>query len=283
MSGAIWLSSYPKSGNTWMRLLLDNALSASDAPADINAMSLPSRSLLKRAEIEALTLIDTTLLDPAETDRLRSVIGPAVMREARDLGQDLFVKLHDAYRRLADGTPVLGRDAARAALYLLRDPRDVAVSLSHHNGKPIATTIETLVSAQSRMGGRRGGGDVQLAQTLLDWSGHVRSWTEQRDVPVKVIRYEDLRADTSGVLTATLDFLGIAAGPDAVNRAVAHTDLAELQQQERRSGFVERNLTSSAPFFRSGKIGAWREVLTEEQARTIEAAHGEVMRQFGYL
>lgn len=279
MAGPVWLASYPKSGNTSLRLLLANLLGGRPRPEDINNLGLATFSLVNRPVIEDLTLVDSFLLTGEECDRMRPSLMEEAWREAAD--HDIFIKLHDAYCHLADGTPLLGRPA-RAALYVLRDPRDVAVSLAFHTGNPIDKAVRQILSGSTRMGGNKPHHE-QVPQPLRDWSGHVRSWTGQRDVPVHVLRYEDLHVDTAGIFGRAVAFLGLEATPDEVARAVRQSDFSELQSQEAAKGFRERRPESTAPFFRAGRVGGWRDVLTSDQAATIEATHGMVMTEFGYL
>jgi aryl sulfotransferase len=117
----------------------------------------------------------------------------------------------------------------------------------------------------------------QLPQPLGDWSGHVRGWLEECDVPVHVVRYEDLPGAFGGVL----QFLGEAPDAERMERAIRHSRLEELQRQEAAHGFKERQ--SEAAFFRQGEVGAWRRTLRPDQVRRIEAAHGAMMQRFGYL
>ncbi|MBD9362424.1 sulfotransferase domain-containing protein [Methylomonas fluvii] len=282
MAGVVWLASYPKSGNTWVRLLLANLLSGKNQAVDINQIAVNACNIVNRLHVEELTLIDTNLLSKEETYPLRPLLADFIAEQAAAENKDVFVKLHDAYFRLHDGTPLTGKTAARA-LYFVRDPRDVAVSLSFHCGFSIDTAIDRLLSADTRMGGKLGTERGQLPQPLLDWSNHVRSWTRQNDVPIHVCRYEDLRADTAEVFSRILGFLQIGASQETVEQAVSFADFTELQQQEAEKGFRERQAISTAPFFRSGRVCEWVDALTPEQAAAIVAAHGEVMAEFGYL
>lgn len=275
----VWLASYPKSGNTWLRLLLANLLSGSGEPVDINRVELTLRTPVGRIDVEDMTLIDTGLLTPDEADQLRPRVVEGIVAEAAGR---CCIKVHDAFRMDTDGEPLLGLGAARAALYVVRDPRDVAVSFAHHRGGSIDKTIAAMNSVDHSMGNARDRWNRQLPQRLLDWSGHVLSWTGQRHVPTHVIRYEDLRADPVGTFGAAVAFLGLDVPPGAVGRAVRFAAFDELQRQEQRSGFCERQPESTAPFFRSGRAGAWAEVLSPAQADAIVAAHGRVMKRFGY-
>lgn len=283
MPGSIvWLASYVKSGNTWLRLLLANLLSDSPRPVDINNIDNADYSIMNRRDIEELTLVDSSLLSPAELDALWPCTVAAIAGTARREG---YHKLHEAYRRDARGVPLLGRGHARAALYVLRDPRDVAVSWAHHSGISLDRAIAELNRVDDAPAAKPRRHTPQIREVQLDWSRHVESWVDQRDVPVHVIRYEDMLADTAASLRGVVAFLGLDVAPDRVEHAVRCTEFKTLQAQERAHGFRERPPVAgkAAPFFRSGRAGAWREVLSAAQAQAIVEAHGRAMRRFGYL
>lgn len=279
-SSIVWLASYPKSGNTWLRLLLANLLSNEADAVDINDIDLPHRHVVARSGFDEHFLIDTSLLTREELDEMRPLLVGEVAGSAKG---DIYVKMHDAYRILESGEPLLGRGHARAALYMLRDPRDVAISWAHHCGTSIGKAIQEMNNPASSLGAKRKCYDSQVPQLLLDWSAHVGSWIEQTDVPVHVIRYEDLHDDPASALQAAADFLNLEVTPGKVQHAVNCTDFAALQRQEQGEGFCERPLKSASPFFRSGRFGGWREILTPEQQQAITRAHQRVMDRFGYI
>lgn len=269
----IWLASYPKSGNTWMRVLLSNLVARGDRPEDINNLSIRHGIASDRTTFEDLSLVESLLLTPEEIAAMRPAVHDAL---AGCAGTDRYVKVHDAYERLADGTPVLGR-AAGGALYLVRDPRDVAVSLAFHQSQSMDEAVEFLSAPTASLRAT----ERQFRQHLGDWSSHVLGWIDQTDMPVHVVRYEDLHADTVEVFCRALDFLGISFHREDAERAVRHSDFSELKRQESTSGFFER-VRGQEAFFRDGKVGGWRSYLSEEQARRIETDHAAVMARLGY-
>lgn len=271
--GLIWLASYPKSGNTWMRVLLSNLLAGDDGPEDINNLSIRHGIASDRTIFETLSLVESFLLTPEEVEALRPAVHDA---QAGDASAGRYVKVHDAYGRLADGTPVLGR-AARGALYLVRDPRDVAVSLAFHQSQSMDEAVGFLGSPTAFLRAT----EKQFHQHLGDWSSHVLGWLDQSDIPVHLIRYEDLHADTLEVFCGALDFLGISFRRKDAEKAVRHSDFEELKRQERQAGFHER-VRGQESFFREGKIGDWRRHLSEPQVRRIETDHAAVMARLGY-
>jgi hypothetical protein len=277
-AGIVWLASFPKSGNTWFRIFLANLAAGENGPADINDLDEGGGIASSRQEFEAATLLDSALVSHDDIDRLRPAVHARAAASRRD---QRWIKVHDAYTLNADGRPVLGRGAALAAVYLVRDPRDVAVSFAHHTNTTIDAAIELMNAPDGALCRGRGGPAPQLRQKLLGWSGHAASWLDQADTPVHLVRYEDLRADPAGAFVAALQFTRTPATTEEISCAIRHSDFGELQRQEAEKGFAER-MSRTAPFFRSGQVGGWRDALSAEQTLRVEAAHAPMMRRLGY-
>jgi Sulfotransferase domain len=292
MTRTIWLASYPKSGNTWFRMLVANLSAKDGEPVDIN--NLPERGGIAsaRGPFDHLLLIDSGLLTHDEIDCLRPRVYEELAQGAGDDEYDWpeeippvrFVKTHDAYTSTPNGEPLLaGRRGADGAILMVRDPRDVAPSLANHNRGSVDDAIAFMNDPGAAFCIRPARLHNQLRQQLPGWSGHIASWLDQTDIPVHLIRYEDLRADTAATFSRTLDFAGRPANEDDIRRAVAFADFAELRrQEEERKGFREAPRHMGSLFFRRGEAGAWRDELSGEQVARIEAAHGPMMRRLGY-
>jgi aryl sulfotransferase len=278
--GIVWLASFPKSGNTWFRILLANLMSGKSEPADINNLDeLNDGIASSRNEFESMTMIDSDLISHDDIDGLRPRVYEAISREATEL---CWMKAHDAYTLTSKGEPLLGKGVARAAVYLVRDPREVSLSLAFHNNTTVDEAIKLINGTDSTLGVRGNYGLAsQLRQKLLGWSQHVLSWTEQADVPVHILRYEDLAGEPTKSFGAALEFVNVPATPDDIERAVRHADFAELRRQEDEKGFAER-FSRTAPFFRSGRVDSWRELLTIDQIGAIEECHHDLMEKLGY-
>jgi aryl sulfotransferase len=218
-------------------------------------------------------MLDSDLLSHDDIDRLRARVYETIGMEPE---AQRWIKVHDAYTMTPDGEPLFGRNTARAAIYLVRDPRDVAISLSYHSTTTIDEAIKFMNATDGALCAGRKSLPPQLRQKLTGWSGHVTSWLDQADVPVHPVRYEDLIADPAACFGAALRFAGRAATTAEIERAIRFADLAEHEK-----GFAER-MSRTAPFFRSGRVGGWRESLTSEQVDAIEQAHGAVMARLGY-
>jgi aryl sulfotransferase len=274
----VWLSSFPKSGSTWFRLLLANWREAGETPVSINKLASPGDHLFTREAFDEATLLNSGLLHPEEIDSLRGGVYRLLTGEAAGRW---YVKVHEAFRRNAEGEPFLGSGAVRAAIYLVRDPRDVAASLAAHFDISIDRAITIINSRGAILSAPSGRQALQLRQPMLGWSGHAESWLDQTDVPVHLVRYEDLKADTAAVFAGALEFLGEHVESHRVERAVRNSEFREVQRQEREAGFQER-LSATTPFFRQGRTGGWSSELTPEQVERLVNANRTVMRRLGY-
>jgi aryl sulfotransferase len=269
-------------------------LAAGDEPVDINAMPERGGIASGRGDFHFHTLIDSGLLTHDEADALRPRVYEAIATKggAEDGGDDgrdksrlpRLIKAHDAYLDTPLGEPLLAaaRGASRAIL-IVRDPRDVASSLANHRHSTIDEAIDFLVDRGACFAGGERNQNAQLRQRLLDWSGHAASWLDQRDLPVHLVRYEDLKAAPAVTFAAALNFLGCAFAAAEVERAVDFASFERLQAQEKANGFAEwRSPDEAALFFRRGESQGWRRELTGGQARRIEAAHAPMMARLGY-
>jgi hypothetical protein len=289
MSGLVWLASYPKSGNTWFRMLISNLGAEGEIPAGINKPTERTPIAAARRPFDEVTAIDSLLIGPDDADRLRPAVyrtiacgdyvDPMWPRPRHPAQAPRIMKVHDAYGPTPDGEPLLA--AAQAAILIVRDPRAIAPSLANHLGCTLDRAIDSLGSAATLFGARDRGFSPQLRQRLLSWSDHVESWLDQRDVPVHLVRYEDLRVDTAAFFRDAMRFAGRDISAAEAERAAKLADFRELQEQERAQGFRERP-RSSRVFFRRGEAQAWRDELSSAQIARIEAAHGRVMRRLGY-
>ncbi len=179
-----------------------------------------------------------------------------------------FVKVHDAYTLTQKGEPLLaGRRGANGAIVIVRDPRDVAPSIANHNRTSIDDAITLMNDPQGAYCAKPRRLDQQLRQKVPGWSGHLASWLDQTDIPVHLIRYEDMKADTVGTFRRALDFAGRPASDEDIRRAVGYADFTELRRQEQGKGFSETPRGRAELFFRRGEVGAWRDELTPSRWR----------------
>ncbi len=276
MQGIYWIASYPRSGNTWLRSMLDS-YDRGGQPVDINNMPLPSLTYDRAFADEAMGLAMADLT-PSEVLALR----PAVMRAVRDhCDSPVMLKTHDMRLMLADGNWLLPADVSLGGVYLVRDPRDVVLSLARFLDCAVDDAI-TIMGTSGHMRSISGSRQVlRLVSLWGSWSEHAGSWLSPEPFAIHVVRYEDLRRDPAPTLQGILRALGRTVDEGKIAAAVAETSLSILRRQEEAHGFVER--WGPNRFFGSGQVGGWRRALSPEQAARICHDHEPVMRRLGYL
>ena len=277
MSGVIYLASYPKSGNTWFRTFLSYLLKEEDEEITINHLKTGG-IFSSRGIVDEVCGFETSNLTQSEIDMFRHEVFELMAEQCR---KPRIIKVHDAYTFMDNGTPLLGTRNSRA-VYILRNPLDVAVSFSHHSGKNIDRMISDMASEKMTMCRGINRMYKQYRQLLLSWSGHVESWVSAKELPVHFVRYEDMLVSPVETFKSALDFLGMKYSEDEIRAAVEMSAFDKLKDQEKQFGFKEKP-TKAESFFREGKAGGWTKRLSEEQRDRVIQDHERVMREWGYL
>ena len=170
-------------------------------------------------------------------------------------------------------------------VYIVRDPRDVAVSFYYYNlkvrvipdGYSMDEFVRRFVAANV----------VGYADRVGCWQDHVLSWVRLRTGKpgFRLLRYEDLLADSAKELTNLAPFLGIDSTPDRVERAVrlsSGSHMQALEKKQSKQWVTTKGTREDIPFVREAKSGGWHNKLSRTALTIIEDAWGETMKGLGY-
>jgi hypothetical protein len=165
-------------------------------------------------------------------------------------------------------------------IYLVRDPRDVAISLYHFRRK--YRSIDDSYPIDKYVAERFIKGDMDVS-----WGEHVGSWlgTRAKHPGFLLVRYEDLRQNPSAELGRIAGFLGIDAPAERVALAVqrsAADRLRKLEKAEHEHWISTKGKRADVPFIGTAKSGTWKQNLPSVAARLIESVWGDLMRNLGY-
>ncbi len=273
MKSIVWLASYPKSGNTWLRVFLANYIYNAEKPVPINQIH---KIGLGDSNSKAYRAVTREVFDPTNIKQsLR--IRPDVLKSITNNKADInLVKTH-CENGIAFGSVLIPPELTRSAVYIMRNPLDMIVSYASHYGNTMDGAIEGIGRKDNSL---LGGGDT-VYQFLGSWSNHVIGWTKARKFPVLALRYEDMLKDPHDAFERVVHHIGLPFDRDRLERSVRFSDFKLLQQQESKTSFVE-NSENQEKFFRSGKADQWKTELTDEQISQIIRDHGRVMNKFGY-
>jgi hypothetical protein len=237
----VFLTSYPRSGNTWTRFLVGNLVYQNEPVTFLN---------LERLLPDMYIHSD---------------------REMRALPRPRIIKSHECF------DPRYTR-----IVYIVRDPRDVAVSNYHWELKkralPEGVSIQDFIPRWM---------ESLYWPRLGCWADHVTSWlsTRENHPGFVMMRYEDLMTDAKRELAKVARLLGIEPTPERLSRAVELSSVDRMRQLENSEGakWLQTKYTrQDKPFVRKASSGGWRMVLPQESVALIEAAWGHLMTRIGY-
>jgi len=170
-------------------------------------------------------------------------------------------------------------------IYIVRDPRDVAVSFYFYNIKmgviPDGYSMEKFIARW--MAAKV----VDYADRVGNWQDHVLSWIRLRQGKpgFVLVRYEDLLSDPAKMLTDLAPFVGIVPTAERIARAVQLSSVSHMQSLEKKQAqewIVTKGTRQDIPFVRAAKAGEWRKKLPSEAVKMLEDAWGETIQELGY-
>lgn len=274
MTRTCWLASYPRSGNTWMRLLLAHVLFPTAHGHSVNAIPLESTVSSSRAVFDEVSGLPSAWLSPAEIDDLRPAVDAAVRARGRHAVEGLQLrKAHDACRQLPSGRWLMGAAPDCLAIYVMREPWDVAVSFAAYFGVSFEEAVTFLERPTASLAHDPDRWFPQLPQILGTWADHVNSW-HSAPMPVHFVHYDALRRDTLATLEQVVQFLGLRVERGILRAAVSQSAFNVLRAQEHRETF--REATTHASFFRRGESGEGLTVLTPLQLARLRRLRDQV-------
>jgi Sulfotransferase domain len=238
----IFLTSYPKSGNTWLRFMIGN---------------------LVFPEPVTFSNVETKLPD------IYRCSNRALLQTARPR----ILKSHEAF------------DARYPrVIYVVRDPRDVAVSKYRWSIK--WGMSESIPMEEYVQGLIRGQQDIATEHTA--WGDHVVSWLAMRGYreDFLLVRYEDVQSRPREELARVARFLGVEPAPQRLERAIELSSaerMRKLEQVESEKWSVTRNTPrKDLPFVGTARAGGWRSTLPEAALAGVEAAWWPIMKALRY-
>ena len=274
-----WIASYPKSGNTWMKLFLKSYFSSENKSFSINSKTddfFNIETFPVSKKFNELNIDYKNFADIAKNwINMQSLINLN--------NKNNYIKTHNAMcsinnHNFTDNENTLG------AIYIVRDPRDIAVSYSAFLDLKLDETIDFMLSPSCFEEDIFE--NVRYKKSIMgNWAYHYNSWKNYNSREVIIIKYEDMLNDPKMTFLKVLSFLNkidnIKINKQKMAKAIDQTTFKNLQELEEKEGFDEN--PSNKSFFRKGKEGEWKKILDKDQQQRIEKEFKNEMKELGYL
>lgn len=237
----VFLVSYPKSGNTWLRFIIAN-----------------------------LIHIDHTTVSFSNIERLVPDIYKNRDQDLLQLSSPRILKSHECFDYRYP-----------KVIYIVRDPRDVAVSYYYYLIKvqkitedyPLDSWIEPFVEGK-------------FNSWFGSWSENVESWlsTENNNKNLLLIRYEDMLSNSFREVSKIASFLNFNTNDENISRAINLSSARKMQKLEKQTEWQpSQNSRKDKTFIRAARSGSWKTDLSEYAVKEIENNWQSLMKKLKYL
>ena len=266
-----WIASYPKSGNTWLRLLISNYLGSNDSNLFNNL------KYIKRFpdKIFFEGIIDKEDLKKNDIQIFKHFISA---QEKLNLNGELNILKTHNFAGTISGYPFTNSENSCGAIYIIRDPRSVVVSHAYHHEYNFEKSTNRILSTENIANN-----DGYL-EARLSWNVHYLSW-KNINIPKIILRYEDLIYDPYNNFLKILKFINqfkkINIDENKINDVIKKCSFKQVSDNEKKFGFVENK--GKENFFRKGLVDEWKVVLKKDLIQKIEKELYKEMRELKYI
>ena len=278
----IWIASYPKSGNTWVRSIISSLVYSDDGIFNFDLLK-NIQQFPNKTHFENLTE------KFQDINELKKFWIPA--QERINLDKQLrFFKTHHLNCKIGE-YPFTDRNNTLATIYIVRDPRNLVNSFTNHYTVDKSTAKEQITSPKFVTGAEYKPNKQNNIFTILgSWKDHYNSWTKKND-NLLLIKYEDLLLDPGKEINNILKFIKSYIKFDyddiKIRNIINTTSFESMQKMEIDKGFNEavRNKLNKdkVNFFNLGKDNIWEKYLDEKDVEYLVSQLGVEMKELGYI
>ena len=275
----IWIASYPKSGNTWIRSLLSAYLYSEDGIFNFSLLN-------KIQQFPSKKYLEFFLSDFKDIKKVSDYWIAAQDRINLFNDETIFLKTHSALCTLGNNS-FTNKNNTKAVIYVVRDPRNLISSLSHHNSMNMEESYNFVIDKEQTVS-EWGGGNFGV---LGSWSEHYKSWRDIKLAPILIVKYEDLINDTKNTFKSILVFLSklmdIKMDEKKIISTVNSCSFETLAEKEKTEGFFEavasKKNKKKLYFFYLGKKNNWENLLDPKIEKKKRETFSIEMKELGYI
>ena len=281
----IWIASYPKSGNTWVRALLSYYFFSKE----------------KNFNFDILKHIPNFNIGDFVGEKTKFSSGLDYANKALDIQKfinknskfNVFFKTHSSLRKIVDKN-FTDKTVSLGSIYIVRDPRNIITSYKNFENWDYDKTLEFMINKNSFLYSNTETQkklNIKGMELISSWSVNYKSWVKNNlGIPICLIKYEDLIYNTLNELEKMFNFIRRINSENKINfdkergkLAISETNFQKLKKLEENNGFAEKNIRNNQKFFFKGSDNDWNKILPKNIKEKIENNFYDEMLELEYL
>ena len=278
----IWIASYPKSGNTWVRSIISSLVYSNDGNFDFDLLKkihqFPSKKYFEKftKDFQNIYELKKYWIDAQNWINVNKEIK--------------FFKTHHINCKIGEH-PFTNINNTIGTIYVVRDPRNLVKSFTNHYSISKDSAKKFITSRESVTGAIGGMSKQYNIFTILGaWKDHYKSWTKNNN-NLLLIKYEDLLLDPLKEIRRIIKFLekmiNFNYNDIKIKNIISTTSFEKMKKKENEKGFDEaaqaKNNNDKINFFFLGKENKWEKYLNENDTKYIIDKMGDEMKELGYI
>tara|TARA_B100001027_G_C16193721_1_gene297257 strand:+ start:29 stop:853 length:825 start_codon:yes stop_codon:yes gene_type:complete len=272
----IWIASYPKSGNTWVRTIISSIFFSDNGNFEMDLLEkIPQ--FPRNSHFHGIT-------DDVSNINIIYKHWVKAQEKLNKENKIFFLKTHNANIKI-NGYPFTNKKNTLGTIYIVRDPRSLVSSIANHfkySQIQAKNFILEKKALKQSLDGKSG-----VITPITDWGDHYKSWTENNE-SLLIIKYEDLLKNTKNEIVRIYSFLGkfikVEFDDEKVDKIIKTTSFERLKYQEKLGKFKEYlKRDKDFKFFFKGPNNIWQNSLGEEIKKEIEKKYYNLMKKLNYI
>jgi len=235
MKKIVWISSYPKSGNTFLRAMLSAFFYSKDGTFEQDYLKNISEFPRDFFDFKSK---NNFLNEVKEYEKIQKKIS-STNKEV------VFLKTHSANLIINETFPTINKDFTVCSIYIVRDPRNVILSLKNHYNLDIKKSLSLLTNDKNFIS--MNSKELSKGYTLtLDWASNYLSWKNQKDINTIFVKFENLVFEQEKtfkyILSKLKEFINLEIDDKKIENVIKTTNFKYLRQLEEKEGFIENKV-----------------------------------------